>query len=328
MLLKHDELVEAEQWIQKLESTQPNAPAVIELRARLLVKQGDPDQASKSLVALVDRAPNENVRIQLIGVVSGLLEEFKQYEVAEELLRDAVIKYPRARIALGAFLGRHGDIEESFALFDEARKSYPLSTVVQAGLETLRARSSEATPEQFEKVEKWLQLAMEEDADSLKLQLQQAELNELRGQSDEVISRYRQLLGKKDLSVVERAIVENNLAFVLGMSGSKANVEEALKLVNSSIEILGPSSDLLDTRAICYLKLGDNKRALEDLRAAVADVASPLKLMHLAMAEAKSGDKASASKSLERSRKLGLDVNTLSPREKEHYHELARTLES
>jgi tetratricopeptide (TPR) repeat protein len=200
--------------------------------------------------------------------------------------------------------------------------------VVQAGLETLRARSSEATPEQFEKVEKWLQLAMEEDADSLKLQLQQAELNELRGQSDEVISRYRQLLGKKDLSVVERAIVENNLAFVLGMSGSKANVEEALKLVNSSIEILGPSSDLLDTRAICYLKLGDNKRALEDLRAAVADVASPLKLMHLAMAEAKSGDKASASKTLERSRKLGLDVNTLSPREKEHYHELARTLES
>ena len=55
------------------------------------------------------------------------------------------------------------------------------------------------------------------------------------------------------------------------------------------MRVLGPNSDLLDTRALGYLASGDVKKALEDFRAAVMDApSSPLsasKYFHLAQAE-------------------------------------------
>ena len=327
MLIKHDELVEAERWVDKVETAQPNTPLAIQLRARLLAKQGNADQAATLLMNLVDSATPET-RLQTLAGVAALLEEFEQFTAAEEILRNAVGSFPRAKIALGAFIGRHGDLDEAFALYEDSRKSYPLPTVIQSALETLRRRSLEAHAKHFAKATEWLKSATEEDPKSLNLQLQQAELYDIQGRTSEVISAYRQMLASKDLDARQRAVVHNNLAFVLAMNGGSEEVAEGLRLINESIDVLGPSSDLLDTRAVCFLAQGNTKRALEDLQSALIESPSPVKYIHLATAELKSGDKAAAAKSLEKARALKLDINTLSSKERENYEKLSRQLES
>lgn len=328
LLLKHDELAEAERWIGKVEVAQPTSAAAVELRARLLAKQGKPDQAAELLQKLIGTAPNDNARMQMMAGVVTLLEEFDQLSAAETILRDAVVSFPRAKIALGTYLGRHGDLDEAFALFEDARKSYPLPMVIQTSLETLRRRMTEARKPHFAKVDGWLKSALSDEPDSLSLRMQQAELFDIQGRTSEVVSAYRQMLADKKLDLKQRAIINNNLAFVLATTGGATEVSEAVRLINESIEVLGPSSDLLDTRAVCLLAQGDTKRAVDDLRTAIIDAPSAIKYLHLAMAEAASGDKAAATGSLDKSRKLKLDVNALSAKERENYQKLIGRLEA
>ena len=63
-------------------------------------------------------------------------------------------------------------------------------------------------------------------------------------------------------------IALNNLAWLMTLRGEKAG-GAALDLINHAIDQNGPNPDLLDTRGIVYLKSGDVKLALEDLKQAV-----------------------------------------------------------
>jgi tetratricopeptide (TPR) repeat protein len=328
MLIKHDESVEAERWVAKVEAAQPDAPLAIELRARLLYKQGKPEQAGDLLVALYERAPDDKTKLQMAGGIATLLEEFGQLSAAERILRGAVEQAPRAKIMLASFLGRHGDLDETFSLFEESRKSQPLVLVSQLGLEVLRRRSLEAGKQYFAKVDEWINAGLAEDPNALKFSLQRAELHDIQGRNSELISTYRNILSQKNLDSKDRAVVHNNLAFVLALTGRAADAAEGLRLVNEAIEILGPSSDLLDTRAVCYLAQGDTKHAREDLQAAILESPSPVKYMHLAMAESKAGDKTAAQKNLEKARELKLDLGTLSVGERKNYEQLSKELES
>jgi tetratricopeptide (TPR) repeat protein len=258
--------------------------------------------------------------------VAALLEEFGQNSVAEAMLRDAASRTSRAKIALGGLLGRHGNLDEAFALIDDSRKSYDMPVVIQFGLEILRKRSLEAKKEQFAMVDQWLKTAIEADPQSIKLALQLAELRDIQGQSAEVISVYRRLHDTPNLSETDHAIVNNNLAFVLALNGNAADAKEGLDLINKSISVLGPSSDLLDTRALCYIALGDTKNALADLRGALIEAPTPVKYMHLAIAQAKAGNRADATKSLEKARELKLDLNALTARERANCERLIKEL--
>jgi tetratricopeptide (TPR) repeat protein len=310
-----------------VEEAQPKSAGAIELRSRLLAKQGKPQEAADLLVTLLDAAPDEKSRLQMMAGVVALLEEFKQLVAAETILRKAISEHPQAKMALAAFLGRHGDLNETFEMLEQSRKSYPLSMIVQAGLEVLRRRSSEADKQQYETISAWLKSALADEPESLALRLQQAELKDIQGRPTEVISAYREMLNDKKLDPKQRAIIQNNLAFVLAMNGDSGNTAEALRLIDEAIAILGPSSDLLDTRAICYLQQGDNKQAIKDLQVAIIDSPSPVKYIHLAMAEAKAGDKAAARKSLDRARELKFEVNELSAKERQNFEKISREIE-
>ena len=326
LLAKHDDLTEAERWIEKVETAQPDSPMAVQLRARLLAKQGKADQAGEMLVKLLDQAPNEEARLRMIDGVVAMLEEFEQFAAAEQVLRNAVQSFPRAKITLASFLGRQGDLNEAFALFEESRKSFPLPVVIQAASDTLRRRSAEAGKQHFAAVHEWLKAVIADDPKSLRAQLQLADLKEIQGRADEAISAYRQLLSDKNIDPKQRAIIDNNLAFVLVMNGGAADVEEALRLIDEAINELGPTSDLLDTRAMCLLAQGNTKKAIDDLRAAVIDAPSALKYIHLATAEAKSGNKAAAAKSLAKAQELKFDVTSLSAKERENFQKLSQQL--
>ena len=108
---------------------------------------------------------------------------------------------------------------------------------------------------------------------------------------------------------MQAAIVANNLAFHLARPETAA---EAGKLIDSAIVELGPHPDLLDTRGVVRLAAGDTRRAIADLEEATLSP-SPVKFLHLSLAQAEDKQPLAARRSLERAKKLGLDRALLTP---------------
>jgi tetratricopeptide (TPR) repeat protein len=212
-------------------------------------------------------------------------------------------------VARAEFLGRQKRTGEALDLLETAWNRLPLERVLQAGLTVIRGKGDRPSPEMTARLDQWFKKALREDPDSVVIALLQAELRELQGRSDEVESLYRDLLARKDLAPTQAAIVANNLAFHLARPETAA---EAITLIDSAIAELGPHPDLLDTRGVVRLAAGDARRAIADLEEATLSP-SPLKLLHLALAQAEDKQTLAARRSLEQARKRGLDRALLTP---------------
>jgi Tfp pilus assembly protein PilF len=139
-----------------------------------------------------------------------------------------------------------------------------------------------------------------------------ASLRELLGQKKLAIDIYRDALQQKKLSPSQTAVVSNNLAYLLA---DPANAAEALSLIESAIEELGPHPDLLDTRAMVCLAAGESLRAVEDLNEAVI-VPTPIRYLHLAVAQIAAHSEVGAKASLEKAKSLGLDSAPLNTQDR------------
>jgi tetratricopeptide (TPR) repeat protein len=149
----------------------------------------------------------------------------------------------------------------------------------------------------------------------------------LQGRYDEVIKIYRELMESKNSTPMQTAIVKNNLAFVLAITRDPRNAEEALKLTNDAIRVMGPVSDLLDTRALALMAQGKLQQAVADLRTASADTPpSAAKFFHLAQAEKQSNNIEAARSALAQAQQLGVDLNRWTPIEKKSYEDLLAEL--
>ena len=186
-------------------------------------------------------------------------------------------------------------MDEALDQCEAALGETPTANVLAAAVAILRdGGAGKIKPEQLKRVERWVERAEQEDPNSKTLQLHLATLYDLQNKQDLVLKTYRDFLARKDLSDRERAVAWNNLAFVL--AASNKNSKEALKMINDSISILGPSPELLDTRALAHLATGQSEAAIADLRAAIAERPSGMNYFHLALAHAAADDPYSAAR--------------------------------
>jgi tetratricopeptide (TPR) repeat protein len=232
---------------------------------------------------------------------------------------------------MAAFLGRRGDLDKAFSLLEEARKNQPAVEILPCALDALRRYPEKASKERFATVQEWTDSGLKQEANSQQIQLLAAELYDLQGRYPEVVQIYRNLLKDPAANGHQKAIVKNNLAFVLAITSNAPGIAaESLKLTSEAIPVLGPNSDLLDTRALGYLASGDVKKALGDFRDAVMDApSSPLsasKYFHLAQAEKRANNIENAREALNKAQTLKLDVNRLTPLERQNYKRLADEL--
>jgi len=84
-------------------------------------------------------------------------------------------------------------------------------------------------------------------------------------------------------------------------------------------------SDLLDTRGIVRLAVGDTAGAVADLREAVL-VPSAVKHLHLAVAEHAAGEERAARATLARAKAAGIDSQRLTAADRERLDRLVRAL--
>ena len=135
---------------------------------------------------------------------------------------------------------------------------------------------------------------------------------------------YRELLEGGELSRLQTGIVAANLGWILARPETSA---EAVELVDQAVQILGPISELLDTRALVRLAHDQKILAREDMRDAIL-VPSAQKYLHLAVVEAATDNLDAAADALERSRSLGLESERLSADDAARLRSLERRLQS
>jgi len=140
----------------------------------------------------------------------------------------------------------------------------------------------------------------------------------MQGRGADVEAIYRELLARPELTPMQTAIVSNNLAFHLA---TPSTADEARTLIDAAIGTLGPHPDLLDTRALVHLAVGEDKEAVADLEQAVLQP-SDVKFLHLAYAQFRTGETLAARKSLAASRKKGLVPDRLSSSDRDRLAEL------
>ncbi len=299
-LLEHNELDEAEGVVDRLgemeqqRGLEPNALAAVELRARLLELQGKGDAALRKLEDLI-RRPNAR---------------------PEEVL-----------LVLNS-MRRQKKLAEAFARCEATWTENKCAAEVIGGasvavLRNMQASAMPPTDAQILLIENHLKEALKAKPRSIVLQLHLADLYDQRGRWEESEAAYRVVLQNEPKNVVAL----NNLAWLLVQRSSDADkMREALAKIEAAVNGIGRRADLLDTRGLVYLKLGQDSAALADFRAAAADMPTPAHLFHLARAHYQARDKTTAYKVFKQAKESGLQASALHPVEQEAYQRLLEEL--
>ncbi len=316
-LLDEGELNEASVWARKLPA---NSQEAVRVQAELLVRQGKPNDAARLLIGLLPKnVTAENARqwqavIQTMETLGKFNKGF--YKLAERQWQQYVKARPQEDRYLIEFLARVPEAARLDQAFDMAEKKLANAVrngdqqqvvqIVNMGIDSLRRhrRHLSADSPQFGRIAKWLQAARQAGLPDLTIAWLETEFYDLQGDRAKLEELYRSILARNDLDEYQRAVVQNNLAFLLAVS---RRGEEALQVIGNAIDQLGPRADLLDTRAMAHLASGRYEAAIKDLRTAIADGGGTVgMLFHLALAEYQAGDREQAAAALRQSIDRGL----------------------
>jgi tetratricopeptide (TPR) repeat protein len=338
-LLRHGEVTAARDWLERLEKVEPASFRTAEIKARVLVQLSRQDEAVALLRAVARQDP------VFIRHAARGLDELGQKADAEELYRQFAreSKASAAALVLAEFLGRQNQLEEALSLCERAWANCPSEAVASVCVAALR--SEKATPAHFERVERWIEAALEKDPQSVGLLMSLAELRYLQARYPDVVTLYRRILALDGQNVVAL----NNLAWLLALRYGQG--AEALELIERSIAVAGPESDLLDTRsvtyltvgerdlvirdlvpdlldtrAVIYLTVGQKDLAIKDLEEAIARTPTSYRYFHLAQAYHQARNRNAATNAFLRARALGLKRDHLHVLEQPTYQQLAKEL--
>ena len=320
-LIKHDELDNATRYLQRLEKLDPNSLNTLSLKVRLLAKRGRSDLALAIVQKLMPKDPSLD-NVNRLVTVAKLMESIDQIEKAEAIYRVVSKVDPNQSMLLAQFLGEHGDVGEALETLEKGVKEHSgaWTWIIRNAIQILRDRRHEVGDQYDGRVESWLKNALRKNPNSRILTLRMAELRDVQAQYPEVLSLYRQLLERKDLVGSERAIVLNNLAFILAVK--RQDLSEANDHISEAINLFGPVADLLDTRAMVRMANQDFKAAVNDLNLALDDGPTNTRYFHLALAY--EGDKKLnlARENFRRAQEMGLTVDSVTDLERKSFRRM------
>ncbi|MCG8583369.1 MAG: tetratricopeptide repeat protein, partial [Pirellulales bacterium] len=326
-LVTHDRLKQAAPLLRRLESIDANLPSAVALRARMLNEYGKTDEA----VTLLKRIVPDTLGVKKLGLlpqVAKLMEDFGRPDEAEVLYRRFEREHPAGVLARAAFLGRQGDFDQAFQLLSASKNKLAMPAVIQVGLSMLQNQrqkdhETKFDPKYFQALESWFAQAEGKQPGSLRVAVLLPQLRTLQGRLDETMNLYEELLERDDLTPLQRAMFLNNLAFMNAIRNQ--NLPESREMIEEAINILGPNSDLLDTRAVTLIG-HDNSKAIDDLEAAIAEKPDAIKYFHLALVHLNANDLRAARASFAQANEKGFDIDELDPAERGKYDQLVEAL--
>jgi tetratricopeptide (TPR) repeat protein len=320
-LLRQRNVTEAELWLANLERVAPKTSSTVEMKARVLRAQ---NKGAEAVTLLKKEVPLKDPRTALS--VGQLLEELGQGAAAEEFYRKyaAEIKQPLNQLALAGYLGRQKRWREALDVCEQAWQTCPAYKVA---ITCSRILHEPGTSErEYQRVQPWLEAAIQKQPRSADLLTCLADLHELRGHFAEAEETYQKAI-KQDGRNLEAL---NNLAWLLAQR--QGGSDEALQYVNQAIEVRGPIPEVLDTRAMVYFQAGKTEKALADWDSALGRVqVQPASLaaiyFHMARAHAKAGNPNEAKAAWQKAKAAGLQSDLLHPLERKSYQQLKDELD-
>ncbi|MCH8046904.1 MAG: tetratricopeptide repeat protein [Planctomycetes bacterium] len=344
MLLRNGEAQQAGPQLVKLSKMSASRAIILQLQALTLAKLNRGEEAVRTILAEVKRArPLDDKSYSILANAAKLMVDLEQYAEAEKLYREYVKAVPGNMLGLARFLAIHGttarQVDEAFVICDrvlasgeanEQRRSRTERAINQIGLRALSENSQIVNQSHRVKVLSWIQRAARRAPDSHEVQGQLALYYDTLGEYQKSADVYEQLLETpvaNFVGTVAEATILNNLAYVLADKLGKA--EGGLERINRAISILGPQGDLLDTRAIVYLRLDQPNDAVDDLKLALRDYVPGrmrMKYLHLAMAFQAAERGIDAEDALRKAIGDGLKPSDLTERQRKDYDQLRRQL--
>jgi tetratricopeptide (TPR) repeat protein len=314
-LLQRNEAKEAGFWVEKLNRIDPNDPATVELKVRVLSKLQQVDDA---LAAVEEYSQRKDAVPQVVAALLDNLGEVAA-EKAEQKYNDIIAKSRRPHdfLRFANFLARQRRVDEAVRLCELAWQSGPPDLCARPTAGVLRA--GKAGSEQTRRVEAWLNREIERKP-SVELLLALADVQDYQGRPADAIAIYRRVLSLDD----RNGEAMNNMAWLLAVKLDQP--AEALAIVDRAIDNLGRAETLLDTRAVIYLKLGKPPEALADLGQVIAKTPTGTAYFHQAQAYLAAHDRTKALEAYGNAKLLKLQPGNLHPSELPGYHRLLAEL--
>jgi Tfp pilus assembly protein PilF len=329
MLVQNEEYSTAQRYLERyIEQTKDRQPYLI-LLGTVYGKLGDTKKSLAVINEWLGKRPVLRENLQKLQTAAATLESLGQIDAAEDLYRELAESGVMGRITLAKFIGEHRDMTAGLAILQEVfEKADPkvAPMLVKYGADLLRTRGTEVSDiqkqEAFKRIAVWLKAYRDQNPEPAQLNNLLAELRILQEDYAKAAELYRASIGMMaDKNSVQVASLRNNLAYVLALTGDKAGYTEALQAIEQAIRTIGPQSDLLDTRGLLLIQLGDYAKAERDLADAVL-IPSASKYFRLAYAQFKLGKTDEATASIRKARQRGLKLRELSPPEQAYYEQL------
>ena len=278
------------------------------LELKLAIAEGNPAVIGRVMKRILpdERVRKENIDRLLAG--ARIAEEFGFVEPAARFYEEYATLATLGALDRAAFLGRQGKIADAVDLLVPLIGDFPIPRILATLQGILKQAPGTLERSLASKVAAIIDRARRENPGNLEVEFWAASIEERLGSPVESEAIYRRLLAADGLGEEQEARVAANLAWLLTRDET---APEAAELLDRAIHVLGPDPELLDTRSMVRLSLGQPIRALEDCQAAVLEPTS-LRLLHLAVIEAANGNLAESRKALEEAKRKGLSDRWLS----------------
>jgi predicted Zn-dependent protease len=329
MLVQNEEYDTAQRYLERYIADTKDRQSYLILLGTIYGKSGDKKKSEAVIREWLGKRPVLRENLQKLEIAAKTFENLGNIDAAEELYRELAESGTKGRMELARFIGENRDLNSGLAMLQEIfEKVDPklAPVLVKYGADLLRNRGTDVSEiqkqEAFKRIGIWYQAYKNSTPDQVQLNNLLAELRILQDKYAEAAQVYRDTIGLvSDKSSPQVASLRNNLAYVLALTGDKAAYPEALEAIEQAIHTLGPQSDLLDTRGLLLIQMGDFAKAEKDLADAVL-MTSASKQFRLAYAQFKLGKTEEAMASIRKARKQGLKLRELSPPEQVYYEQM------
>ena len=311
---------EAARELAKLRKIAPTDPETLELIARVFAKFDREDEMRAVLAPLLKQ---EKTTARTFIKVGLLLAELGDLETAGKIFAKLAEQSPAGRLQNIRFVAQYLDINRGFDLLDEMRSELTATQLATSAVQLVSSNTEKDLEAVQARAQTWLDRGLREDPESVNLLLLQAQLFDTQKNYQGAIDIYRKVLNEDELSGNSKAIVLNNLAYLLALSSQDPQTaEEAMGYTAEAVDILGPSSDILDTRAVVFLAQDKPAEAIADLELALTDKPTASKYFHLSEAHFLSRELKEAVEAWDQAIELGLKRESVATAEKETFDRL------
>ncbi len=305
--IDHNQLDQADRWLSELKKVEPQGLTALEAEARLL----DLRKRNPELLALIaahkQRGPEQTGRVADLYYRYGFAKE-AEATYKGLIARDP--KQPEGPLALAVFLARQDRVPEAIEVLKKAWSTCPPERVAAASLSLFDAPS--VNEEQRRQVEAWCAEAARRKPDAVGLTVKLGVVWMRQGRFDDADAIFRRILSS-DPDNVEAL---NDLAWLLCLRDGR-KTKEALELIDRAIDLQGPVSSLVDTRAVACIRDGQVDRAVRNLkRAHRVDPRNRSLALHLAWAYHAQGKTDEARLAFQEAEKLGWKPEKSDPLER------------